>query len=167
MVAKTVERFSVAMMCGAALAALLTMTSIVLPYAPMDMRSIELDQASACALSGVDASVDYTLDPQFFDSISSLEVESEWVAVDADGLAPGSRRQAIDTVIPKELLIPGKRDAPSRALRVAPEAPGTWGLETTTLVRGRAFGFVPKVQRVETVSASTLQVVSMHDPSCP
>ncbi len=163
---RRIEVVALGTMFVAALGCAAVLASLFFSYEPMNMRAIEPEETEVCPLAGVGTLVDYVLDPEYFEGIRYLEVRSNWVAQDVPGIEDGTKRLAADTTLPKELLTAGERDGPSRAVRPAPEVPGTWGLETTTIVRGTALGLLPKAQVVKTDTAAPLAVLPPDDPEC-
>jgi len=166
--AKT-EIFAVGMMCAIAVMCIGVMATLLWPYSPLTFRSLKYADApspTVCPGEGVPTNVSYRLEPDEFDAVASLEIVSNWIAVDVSDEPVGTRRLASDAEIPNALLQPGDTDMRSRILRPAPVTPGVWRLTTESTTKGSVLGGVFKSQTVLVDTPGRLTVLPADHPDC-
>ncbi len=159
---KHLEILGVMLMAGCLLTGLTFAFFVLYPYRPMESLAVSLDETEACPGAEVPVTVSYYLEPELFDGVRSLEVESNWRAENVPGKEEGAVVLAADASIPVELLNEGWRRGESRVTRRAPGEPGVWQLDTETTLRGSLF-YLPKFQTSRVTSAKSLTVTASAD----
>lgn len=160
---KILETFVLAVMCIAAIVALVALVQQILPYEPITIHSTQVESGEACSNSSLKVYVDYSIDEELYSGIRSVQVKSDWVAVDVPNLDAGTRRAAADQPLDVSLLTPGRREGDGRVLRISPQREGVWSLETELTVRGKNQYGLPAVQ---TVYSTADEDTTISDSSC-
>lgn len=137
----------------------------VLPYDPLQVYSVQVEKDEACSEESLEVLVDYYIDPSLYDGIRAVQIKSDWVAVDVEGVPAGTRRFASDQTIDRNLLSPGRNQGDSHALRIAPQRLGVWILETTTTVRGDNYA-LPAIQTVYSAADEYTTIMDSSSPQC-
>lgn len=143
----------------------MALVQAVLPYNPLHVYSLQVEKDEACSEESLEVLVDYYVDESLYDGIRSVQVKSDWVAVDVEGVPAGTKRFASDQTIDRNLLRPGRSQGDSHALRIAPQRLGVWILETTTTVRGDNYG-LPAIQVVYSAADEYTTIVDSSSPRC-
>lgn len=161
---RKMERFALIVMLIAMAFSGFAIVAILDSYEPMSFNSIEAEE-EVCPNETTAVGVDYYIDPELYDSISEIRVSSDWVAVDVPGISRGSSRDAGELVVRGRDVQPGKNIRQGKALRVAPDVPGLWRLETENEVRSSRPVW-PPVQVVEASSVTLTRVLPEDHPDC-
>ncbi len=154
---KQLEILGVVLMAACLLTAVSFAVFVLYPYRPMESLAVEPGEQEVCPGVEVPVSVNYYLEPELFDSVRALDVESNWRVEDVPGREEGSVELAAEASLPGDQLNEGPRRGESRFTRRAPDQPGVWQLESEYVVRGTLF-YLPKVQTTRVISAESLTV---------
>jgi hypothetical protein len=150
----------IGLMC---LAAVLSLISFFLPYAPFAIHSYEADRSEMCPQELTSVTVDYSVAPGM--DVRRVEVEPWWVVEDVPGLSRGQRVEATDSTPAHYPTTPGRKTITSDILRMAPMQPGEWRVAAELRVYGTAY-LTPHVQVLRPQAKEVTTVLSPDAPEC-
>jgi len=108
-----------------------------LPYEGVAVHSLRAEKAEACPDTALTFVRDYAVEP----SVTAVDVEPYWVAVDVEGVRRGARLDAGAEIPYTEAeLVPGRKRGRSSVLLSAPLMPGLWLPASDTTVYGDPYG---------------------------
>lgn len=163
-IGRALEFAAVGAMLASAIMAITVVVLVLEPYYPLRFDSLGV-QDEVCVDDEATVEVDYTIDPELYETIRVMEIHSEWVAVDVEGFAKGSRRFAAETHLYPEQLKSGRNARQGLAVRVSPERPGVWVLENEYTVRANR-PVLPPTQTVKFSADETTDVLPEDSPQC-
>lgn len=140
---------------------------IFLPYNPLNLYSVEVLPDSVCSNADVEVIVDYEVSGRDAATVHRVELRSNWVAVDVEGIPDGTKRLGAEAIIEAEGLQEQAAGTgePGEALRVAPERPGEWLLETEVKLYGTRY-WLPVLQEKKVMSEKETLVLPQDNPEC-
>jgi len=107
-----------------------------LPYGGVTVHSLRAEEARACPDTALTFVRDYTVEP----SVTAVDVEPYWIAVDVPGVRRGSVLGTGSEIPYTEgELVPGRKKGRSSVLLSAPLMPGLWLPASDTTVYGAPY----------------------------
>lgn len=135
------------------------------PFAPFQVSNLTNTPNEVCPLTNVSLDANLTVESGW--DLKEVTIESTWEPVDGSEGSPVSG--GIATILEPSPKLANSSQSP--ILRIAPEAPGLYGLHSKATVigtfskRSLAHGW-PKVQVLEYNAQNTLKVMTPENPQC-
>lgn len=143
--------------------ALTVFLALVLPREnPYEPIAVIVNEDTYCATDDATVDVEYVVNDR--DAIRSIDIESEWTAVDVPGVNAGNIRFAAESSLRPGELPTGEYVGPGNVVRQTPDTPGVWNLATHYTVRSTRLFAAPVRTTIE--APENTEILALNDPVC-